>query len=61
MKNLSKILMLLAAFTVGTYVAAWAVPVHLMGRIDTFTGIMTIAGGGLGGMFLGGLLVLLWD
>ena len=53
--------MLLAAFTVGTYVAAWAVPVHLMGRTDTFTGIMTIAGGGLGGIFLGGLLVLLWD
>ena len=61
MKDLSKLFVLLAMFTLGAYAGAWSVSADLMGNATAGVGVITITIGALVGLLLGGLLVLLWD
>lgn len=61
MKFIFKMLILLLTFTLGGYAGVWATPHDLPGNAAAFGGIFVITAGALVGLFVGGLIILLWD
>ncbi|MCX7009678.1 MAG: hypothetical protein NTY53_20955 [Kiritimatiellaeota bacterium] len=61
MKTFSKMLVLFMTLTLGGYAGVLAAPLDLTGNVATFGSIFVIAAGALVGLFVGGLIWLLWD
>ena len=61
MKLFSKMLILLLTFTLGGYAGVLAAPHDLAGHAATLGSIFVITVGALVGLFVGGLIWLIWE
>jgi hypothetical protein len=61
MKIFSKLLLLLATLTLGGYLGILFAPHDLVGQAATVGSIFIIVTCAMAGLFIGGVLVLLWD
>ena len=61
MKNFIKILLLITTLILGGLLGAWAAPTDMISDTSSFSSIILIAVGALGGLIFGGLAILLCD
>lgn len=61
MKVFSKLLLLLATLTLGGYLGILVAPHDLAGQAATIGSVFVIVASAMAGLFIGGLLVLMWD
>ena len=61
MKLFLKMMLLFLTFSLGGYAGVWVTPHDISGDAATLGSIFVITVGALAGLFVGGMIVLLWD